>query len=254
MRSQPREERQWAVSASASWIVAIDNVSFIPDWWSDALCKAVTGDGWIDRTLYTNSDVTVLSFRRVILLTSIDAGALRGNLGDRALLVDLEPIEDVDRLTEQELDAHYAAARPQLFGALLDLLAKVLEALPQVKLECAPRMADFACLLAAMDKVTGGNSLSAYLGQRERIAETIIESDAVAVAVQKLADDRQTWEGTAAELLELIKPTEWHLRGYPPKGWPKNPNTLGGRLRRVAPALKQIGVEIALASPQLIVE
>ena len=88
VRSQPRESEQWAIAAAGSWGIAIDNVSNISDWWSDALCRAVTGDAWLRRRLYTDGELVVMSFRRVVLLTSIDAGALKGDLGDRVLLVD----------------------------------------------------------------------------------------------------------------------------------------------------------------------
>jgi hypothetical protein len=44
LRSQPRDVRQWAVTANASWTVALENVSDIPAWLSDALCRAVPGD------------------------------------------------------------------------------------------------------------------------------------------------------------------------------------------------------------------
>ena len=47
LRSYPRDVETWAISAAGSWAVAIDNVSTIPDWLSDSLCKAVTGDGWL---------------------------------------------------------------------------------------------------------------------------------------------------------------------------------------------------------------
>ena len=52
----------------------------------------MTGDGLVRRKLYTDSDLAVLAFKRCIVLTSIDHGALRGDLGDRLLLVDLERI------------------------------------------------------------------------------------------------------------------------------------------------------------------
>jgi hypothetical protein len=52
--------------------VVLDNISGIPDWLSDALCRAVTGDGMVRRRLYENDDLTVLAFRRVVALTSID--------------------------------------------------------------------------------------------------------------------------------------------------------------------------------------
>jgi hypothetical protein len=94
LRSVPRDIKQWAVTASASWAVALDNVSAVPGWLSDTLCKAVTGDGYVDRVLYSDDDVTVLAFRRVILMTSIDPGALAGDLAERLLVIELKPISD----------------------------------------------------------------------------------------------------------------------------------------------------------------
>ncbi len=245
VRTQPREAKQWMISASASWGVCIDNVSYIPDWLSDALCKAVTGDGWLDRRLYTNSDVFVLSFRRVIMLTSIDAGALRGDLGDRVVLVDLEPIPEGKRATESELDARYKKAHAQMFGALLDLVGNVLKELPLIVVKSSPRMADFARVLAAMDKVTGGRALEIYLGQSDRIAEAVIDADEVAVALQDWMSTRNVWEGTTSELLEMLKMREWAVQRPLSRSWPKTPNAMGGRLKRLTPALKQVGIEVS---------
>lgn len=135
------------MSVANGWATVIDNVSTIPDWWSDALCKAVTGDGWVRRSLYTNCDVSVLSFKRVIALTSIDAGALRGDLGERLVLVDLEPISETKRRTEKALDREYRSAHPEMLGALFDLVAKVLSNIDTVEVKQSPRMADFARVL-----------------------------------------------------------------------------------------------------------
>jgi hypothetical protein len=52
LRSAPRDLEQWAVAAAGSWLVVLDNISGIPDWLSDALCRAVTGDGMVRRRLY----------------------------------------------------------------------------------------------------------------------------------------------------------------------------------------------------------
>ena len=49
LRSEPRDPEQWAIASSGSWGVAIDNLSKIPAWLSDAICKASTGDGWVRR-------------------------------------------------------------------------------------------------------------------------------------------------------------------------------------------------------------
>jgi len=239
LRSVPRDMKQWAVAASASWAVALDNVSQIPGWLSDTLCKAVTGDGYVDRVLYSDDDVTVLAFRRVVILTSIDPGALGGDLAERLLVVELQPILDSKRRAEAEVRQVFADARPSILAALLDLLGKVLAKLPGLSLDRMPRMADFARVLAAVDSVQEWKTLSDYLSASTDVAADVLEGDAFARAVIKLAADRGTWSGTATELLGAVITPE-----PMPKTWPKDPTRTGGQLKRVATALRAVGIEV----------
>jgi hypothetical protein len=238
LRSSPRDEEAWAVAAAGSWVVGIDNVSTITPWFSDALCRAVTGDGLVRRKLYTDSEVTILAIRRCVLLTSIDAGALRGDLADRLLPVELERLSPGQRVEDHDLAATFAKAHPSILGGLLDLLAAVLKVHPRVRPDRLPRMADFGRLLACVDEVTGSQSLDAYTAVGKRLMVEVVEGDPVAAAVRRFVVDggHDDWEGTPAELLDLIRPE------HPPKGWPADATRLGGRLRRVAPALATVGV------------
>lgn len=244
LRSEPRDPEQWAIAASGSWIVVLDNISNIPRWLSDALCKAVTGDGLVRRRLYSDNDLAVLSFRRCIIITSIDPGAMRGDLGDRLVLVDLERIPDDHRRTEAELEAAYQAARPRLLGALLSAASRTLAALPSVQLPTMPRMADFARVLAALDaacpELTGGRAFALFNAQRQRIAGEVVESDIVAAAVVRMIEARGQWSGTARDLLEVLTPQPL------PRGWPASPRGLSGHLRRVVPALRGVGIEVII--------
>lgn len=237
-RSQPDDIERWIIAANGSWGVAIDNVSHIAEWWSDSLCKAVTDDGWVRRRLYTDGELSVISFRRVVILTSIDAGALRGDLGDRVLLCDLERIPDEQRRSETELAELYENLRAAVLGAILDVLAEVLAVLPTINLPTGPRMFDFARVLAAVDKVMGTNALETYMGQRDRIAEDVVEADPVGKAIVQLIDKVDPWSGTMGELLAAIPQTPV------PRDWPTNPRKLSGRLKRVTPALRNLGIEI----------
>lgn len=238
LRSPPKEPEQWAIAAAGSWGIVVDNVSTIPIWWSDALCKVVTGDGWIRRKLYTDSELAVLSFRRVVALTSIDPGSLRGDLGDRLLLVELSEIDDIQRKDETQLERLYAERRSMILGALLDVLAHVLKILPDVDLPTRPRMSDFARVQAAVDGVLGFDGLGRYLAQRDRIASDVLEGDSVAGAVMKLMESETVWRGSATSLYARLTPEK------PPRDWPKTPPTLSARLKRLAPALRTVGVQV----------
>ena len=239
LRTAPRDVKQWVVVAAASWAVCLDNVNAISGWLSETLCRAVTGDGNVDRALYTDDDVTVLAFRRVVMMTSIDAGQLDGDLAERLLLIELQPMTEGSRRTDAELTAAYLAVQPAILASLLDLTAAVLKRLPDARPESMPRMADFACVLQAVDDVREWATLEAYAAAADSMAADVLEGDpfgkAVAVMVRGLPERR--WTGTAGQLLELVTPDK-----SVPKSWPKDATRAGGRLKRVAPLMRQAGI------------
>ncbi|MGM9381195.1 ATP-binding protein [Streptomyces antibioticus] len=238
-RSAPRDEKAWSRQAFSSWALCLDNVSVIPPWLSDTLCKAATGDGVVDRALYTDDDVVVLTFKRVLAMTTIDAGALAGDLAERVLMLDLQLIDSERRRSEEELDATFAAVRPAVLGALFDVLACVLAVLPGVRLETMPRMADFARVLAAVDQTQGWHTLDDYLATSANVATDAMEGDPFAMAIAHLVDQVGTWQGTAGQLLEALPAPMVR-----PPNWPKDATRASGRVKRLAPLLRSIGITV----------
>lgn len=238
-RTAPRDIKSWATQAFNSWALCIDNVSIIPDWLSDALCRAVTGDGIVDRALYTDDDVVVLEFRRVLAMTTIDAGSLAGDLAERLLTIGLNLIPDDKRREEAEMDQAYTDAHASILASLFDLLAQVLKVLPDVELNERPRMADFARVLAAVDQVQGWSTLESYkAGARDAVAD-VLEGEPFAQAVVALVDRSGPLTLTASELLERVTTPD-----KLPKKWPKDSTRAGGQLKRLAPALRTIGINV----------
>lgn len=237
VRKAPKDDVAWVTAAAGSWVVALDNLSGIPDWLSDALCRASTGDGDVRRRLYSDGDLHVIAFRRCVILNGIDLGALKDDLADRLVTVALVRIADGDRQRDKHLAASWRDAHPRVLGALLDLTAAVLAALPGVHLDEMPRMADFAHVLAAVDKVLGTDGLRTYLGLRADLAEDALNSDPVLGAiVQHITEE---WVGTAATLRDRITPADEKWRT--PKGWPATARALTSVLKRRAPSLRRLG-------------
>lgn len=240
LRKPPRSVADWVTAATGSWIIALDNLSSISEDMSDSLCRAVTGDGDVRRKLYTDQELVPFAFRRVVALTAIDLDALRGDLADRLLAVELFPIEERHRKRDRELGPAWDKAHPVVLGGLLDLAAQVLAVLPEQRIDELPRMADYFEVLSALDRVLGTPGCKTYLEQRDTLAAEVIESDPVASAVLRLVTARwfvekpvKQWEGSAARLLDLIRPE------HADRSFPKNPAELGMALKRATPALKR---------------
>lgn len=243
LRSAPRDVGDWVTAAAGSRVIGLDNLSSIPGWLSDALCRSVTGDGQVRRALYTDGDLAVVSFRRAIALNTIDSGSLRGDLADRMLWIELERIGEHQRRPEAALSAAWEAAHPSIVAGLADLTAKVLELLPSIELAELPRMADFARVLAAVDQVLSSEGLAKFRAQKSELAANVIDGDLVAAAVRDLALARATWEGSATDLLKLLTEVTFGER-RPPRSWPTSPQAMSGALTRMAPSLRAVGIGV----------
>jgi len=248
-REPPADKREWAIFARASWAFSFDNITEIPGWLSNSLCKGVTGDAVLQRALHSDEDIMVFSFQRVIAMTTIAIRHdLAGDLADRMLLV--EPDVLAARLTEEEVSTARAAALPGALGAVLDLVAGVLRELPATVVDSPPRMADFARVLAALDKVTGWDTLGCYRAKVTAMSLSLIEGSTLARAIYRLATGPSPgglppapWEGTAAELLDALKRI-CHDAGLPAAELPAGERMLGQKVREIAPALRRGGVDI----------
>jgi 5S rRNA maturation endonuclease (ribonuclease M5) len=237
VRKPPRDMDSWVTAAAGSWVVGIDNISTIGDWFSDSLCRAATGEGDVKRALYTDSGLSVVAFRRVIVVNGIDWGAMRGDLAERSLIVTLERIPAQKRRSESDLAATWAEVYPTILGGLLDLAASVYSILPSIVLTESPRMADFARILAAVDRILGTTGLDRYARQSETLAADTIASDPFLAAVTDSVVSE--FEGSAADILAMATPVSDRWRA--PRGWPRSARSVTSILRRSAPALRSTG-------------
>jgi hypothetical protein len=233
----PRDIANWVHTANGSWVVAVDNVSHIPNWFSDALCRASTGDAMVSRQLYTDDDLSVIAFRRSVILTGIDLGGIRGDLADRLVRVRLPRI--MDRKPEVELAARWACDHPRILAGLLDLAAAVHKRLLTTTLDNLPRMADYALTLAAIDAELGTAGLDHY---RERSTALAAETLTNPLIVALLDARLNVTAKTSGELLALLTPPEKEWR--PPRDWPRNARAATGVLTRNAAAMRAQGWHI----------
>jgi hypothetical protein len=245
LRSFPREDRDLLIAALNGWVIAFDNVSVIPAWLSDSLCRLSTGGGFATRKLYSDSEEEIFNAQRPAVLNGIEDFVNRPDLADRAIFLTLEQIPEERRRADRALQAELEQVRPVILGALLERMVVGLARLPQAELPRKPRMADFALWGTACERIPG-SFMRAYEHNRASAVEVTLEHDLVASAVRLLMRSRSEWTGTAAELLAVLANfADENLRRG--KDWPRTPRGLSGRLRRAAPNLRKIGIDVVFA-------
>jgi hypothetical protein len=241
VRKAPRDAEAWVTAAAGSWLVAIDNMSDIQPWLSDSLCRAVTGDGDVRRKLYTDGELAVFSYRRCVILNGIDTGVMAPDLADRLLPVDLAVITEEHRRAEEDLWPSWRQIHPLVLGALLDLVSQIMAALPRVRLERKPRMADFARIVAAVGQVVdteeSRSALARYVGRGADLAADGLSGNSFAVTITR--NIASEFYGTSAELLAELTPALDD--GRVPKDWPRDGRSVTTLLHRIAPALRKLG-------------
>jgi hypothetical protein len=221
----PRTERQF--DNAQGYLRPYDNVSHIPKQVSDSLCRTSAG-----------------SRGHPIILNGIEDPVMRPDLADRCLFVNLAPVSDRQRRSQQEIWITFEKMQPKILGALLDAVADGLRALPTTRLDELPRMADFALWVTACEVAVWpkGTFIAAYNNNRTEAATKLIETDVVATAVQTFLAKRRPWSGTATELDIALRVAARNLEGA--KGWPAAPRNLADRLRGLASSLGKTGITV----------
>jgi hypothetical protein len=250
VRALSREERELMIAANNGYLLAFDNLSGLPLWLSDALCRLASGGSFAVRRLCTDDEEVLFQAARPVLLNGIEEVISRPDLGDRAIFLTLPPIGDAQRRPETELWRDFEIARPRILRALLDAVVHGLRARAtgRVHLDRLPRMADFALWATACETAMwpAGTFARAYAANRRAAIESIVEMDPIAICVRALMIDRNTWTGSASDLLRLCAERA-RVDISNGSAWAKNPRALAGRLRRAQTFLRTLGIEITFS-------
>ena len=225
-------------------VPCFDNLSSIPSWAADLLCRAVTGGAFSKRELYSDDSDIILSFKRPLIITGINIPTHAPDLLDRLLLIELERITTDKRMDEATFWVRFNSEKPKLFGALLDAIAGTLKHLPNIILDRMPRMADFARIACAYAEYTGTGTekmLDIIMQHTARQTQEVLDADPVAIAIRDFIQKRMKWTGTPSELLKLLNESAPVRR---PDGWPKQANNLTRKINVLHATLNEVGISI----------
>lgn len=244
LRGSPKVTQDIYIAATNSYVVSFENLSYLSSEQQDALCTLATGGGFATRQFYSNGDEFAKEAKRPVIINGINHVATRPDLIERVISIETPTIPPDARKDERTLDAAWQADYPAIFAGLLDLFSASLARLPEVDLEYKYRMADYQLLGEAISQVLEnppGHFTELY---RNAVTEGIdrgLEAYGIAHALQVFLNaNGKTWEGTFLALLGELN----RILGSDRSNWPKSPHRLAGQLKRIAPGLRQLGIEI----------
>lgn len=231
-QSMPTSAEHLAVSAQGQRVMAFENVSKLSEMESDWLCRLSTGDAVRRRTLYQDSDETIFRMKRPWILNGIPNVVSRGDLIDRALSVELLPIDRSNRREEGVILDEFQKVAPGILGALLEGVLYALKSIEETREKFSkdfPRMADVALWITAAEPALGfkpGTFLARQAEMTSGASAESAEGNAVAETIIGLADDG--WEGFMKDLLEKIRKDNEGDRFLP-----QTPRALGNVINRL---------------------
>lgn len=244
LRGEPKCEHDLMIAANNGWVVCFDNLSRLGMGLSDSLCRLATGGGFSTRELYSDSDEVLFNVIRPVIINGIEEIISRGDLLERTVILNLPGIDKSKRRAEEEFWAEFEQARPGILGALYYGVSIVLRERPSVVLQELPRMADFARLGVAAEIAFGfepGSFMRAYMENKQQSNGLVLESEPVAEVTCAFIKQEINWSGTATDLLKKLNEIADH-KTQNLKKWPRQPQTLSNKLRRLAPNLVPVRV------------
>lgn len=247
-----KDLRDLAVNFNSSWLVPFDNVTFISPDVSDALSKVVTGDSFSVRKLYGDTELSVMTFRRCLIINGINNPVRKPDLLDRSVLIEIERIEDSARRSETELKKEQVDSLPKILGAIFDIISHALAALPSVPRENLARLADFDLWGRAVSIALTSTSepfMTAYAKNVNRQSDEAIEQSQFAQALLEYLEKNVPGrvELSPTELLKAISEgvEDKISQG---KDFPQSPAKLSQRLNELSPDLLNLGFRLTRRS------
>lgn len=243
LRSAPKNIEDIFVSAGLNHVIAYENLSHLSGGMQDALCILSTGGGYAKRKLYTDAEESVINVQRPWMVNGISTLVTAQDLLDRTICIECPIIRKRNLSSSQRSD--FTENLPIILGGLFDLASSALKILPSIFVDESkrPRMIEYCYLGMAITQVTDQNPnkfLSIFTHNRKESIGRTIEASPVGQAIVDLCEQRKSIIAPLKEIMTLLddfKPSHCD-------SWPRSVKGLGDALRRLAPALRQLDIEV----------
>lgn len=204
----PNNKEELSIALANNYLLTLDNASSLPRDASDLLCSAVTGASTIKRKLFTDNDISVVSFKNCILLNGIIINKIKSDFYDRTIMLRMRRLKGMYKSN----DAIYKGFKrilPCIMGEIFFTLSKALTVYQDIDSCGDYRMADYVKWGRAISKVLFGDDkvfLDSYDKNRLEVTSYIIEDHPLSTVLKEYLNGLSQFpvEITPANLLKEL--------------------------------------------------
>ena len=244
----PKNEEILAQMLDHSALINFDNLNKLEDWQSDALCRAYSGENFAKRSLFSDDDDFLFKYKSAIMLNGINCPALREDLLDRSIIINLKRIKDYKE--ETLIFKEWNDLKPYVLDNIFKVIPKSLNIYDSISLTNLARTADWCkwgyCIAEVLEKEFGiennGNQfIKDYNRNIDNQNKQVIDSNIVAQSLIEFMLDKNVWEGTASALYNILKTISLD---YGIVGFPKNSSWLTRELNKLITVLESQNLRV----------
>jgi energy-coupling factor transporter ATP-binding protein EcfA2 len=229
--------------------IGYSNVSSLSEAASDLFCGFITGDGHIQRALYSDVDPVLSSGRRSLIIEGISVLGMGADLQDRLLHLALPLRTDFE--PETAFERRTLDWMPRLVGGLFAVTADALGRLDSIEERYAEvlnrcRMRDAAAMYGAAAEALGydaGDMLQRLVRARAEAQGAEAESDVVGQRMLAFVEKMRAFSSEVI-FTGTIESLDGRLieDSKPPEMWPKSLRAFRAKLERLVPGLRARGL------------
>lgn len=204
----PNSDGDLKAALNSRYLYCIDNAGKITESKSNILCNAVTGGFDMQRTLYTNTGVTTLEFKNMLILNGINALPEKDDLADRSLRFDLKKLSK--RKSDGSFWAEFEKVRPEILGAIFDTLSRAMVVYPTVTIDNPHRMTEAnleMMAIATVLKIDTQRFQSLLMANAAQLQENCSMVDPFVEGVFRYVENCEEVSGTTRDVFDDIRET-----------------------------------------------
>jgi len=171
VNSLPTTAADLALLFNNQYVTNFDNVSEISQEESDMMCRAITGEGFRKRKLYTDDTEIIWNYKRKIIINGITPSLEYPDFKERSILYETTPVREDERISEEEFQARFNKLLPFVLDEIFVTLSQVWVMYRKIKkdIHTKLRMADFTIFGECISRMLKNLDFSFVKAYRDKL-------------------------------------------------------------------------------------